>query len=157
MLIDKIVEQGEAFIKREREIETAEYEAIYNDATFQDLEATGFAISNFEVKKVKTAFFQKVLVSFSKINEQLFNPKLRIKTSDNVLIAEKSKNKDKSPVSVLFAGVVHKVNLKCIQILLDKNEKIRVDTKFSVSTLILKSSDNVTFDRFLKKNKNDVF
>lgn len=156
MDIDKFILEGKIFIEKERQVEKDEYETIYNDQNFQDLEAIGFAISNFEVVKVKNAYFQKKIVCFSKINNQLFSSKLRIKVSDNVVIAEKSKTNDKSPVHFLYGGIVHKVTSQKISILFENENKIEMETRFSPSTLILKSADNVTYDRFFYKYSKHV-
>lgn len=151
-----MIAEGKAFINEEIRVEKEEYEAIYNQETFEDLEKMGLAISNFVIKKFQIAFFKKNLVTFSKINDQIFSEKLKIKVGDNVIMGEKSKSKEKSLVKQLCSGVVHKITKNTIKILFDQSQKITFDTSFSSSCLILKSYDNVTYQRWTQKDPNDV-
>ena len=60
MEIDQLIAEGNDFINEEIRVEKEEYETIYNEQTFENLEKMGFAISNFSIKKFQIAFFKKI-------------------------------------------------------------------------------------------------
>ena len=153
MQVQNYIEQAKSFLEEERRVEQEEFLSLYRDYNSKELEAMGFALRDIKVVKFKSAFLNKSIVMFKKLDESPFSKNLKIKINDNVTVSERSKSKELENLEIILQGVVYRLRSNSMQILIDdKVSKIKIDS-FGTNLNILKSGDNVTFDRYIYKTQ----
>jgi hypothetical protein len=147
MHVEEFVSKAQAFIAEEKRVEQEEFFHLYQKYTNNELESMGFALKDLKISKVKSAFFKKTIIVFSKADGSPFLKSLKIKMNDNVIVAERKTNKDQENLKTLYNGVVYRLRSDSIHVLIDdKASNIKTET-LSSNVCILKAGDNVTFDR----------
>jgi hypothetical protein len=154
MHVQNYIETTKSFLEEEKRVEQEEFLSLYQKFTTPELESMGFALREMRPVKLKSAFFNKTIVVFMKVDGSPFPKSVKIKVNDNVTVSPKSSQKEQGPTETLFQGVVYRMRADSIQVLVDdKMSKIKIDS-FGSSLSILKSGDNVTFDRLNEFLKN---
>ena len=152
MRIEDFVAKSRAFIEEERRVEQEEYCFMYRKFETEELEGLGLAIRDVQIAKIKSAFFKKAILVLKKKDGLPLPRDLKIKVNDNVIVAER-RGKEQGDLRVLFQGVVYRMRADSLQLLVEEKAADIKSPVLGPGTCILKSGDNITFDR--RANQHD--